>query len=451
MSIPLDRLYHYINNIAKDVFDSSVIIYRFSPHGSKNIKDLTPLTQNSWVDYTSSLHIICNDQEPLHWELYDCSAPGSSNWNQLLLKNSLTPWKNNFSKPVNIYDQNILLHSEQRSDQCTQYQENNFILAYYWSHAIIALDWFRFAKHVAQQKRINKTFLIYNRAWAGTREYRLKFLEHIVNANLNEHCQTSVNSIDPELKIHYNLYKFKNSIWQPTLLLEQYFSPTNISSHYSADFSLEDYENTNIEVVLETLFDDSRLHLTEKSLRPIACGQPFILAATHGSLEYLRSYGFKTYSSVWNEDYDLIKDPADRLNAIVDLMSVIAKWDKETQNSKLLQAQQIADYNKNYFFSQDFFRLINDELTQNLKTALHTAHSTNTGQQWINWRCKLSTVNELKDVLTGKAPHPDCNELPEYYSSFTRENIAKVMLLAKTFYDLSMTGVQSGPGSTPRY
>jgi hypothetical protein len=48
--------------------------------------------------------------------------------------------------------------------------------------------------------------------------------------------------------------------------------------------------------------------LTEKALRPIACGQPFILAATPGSLQYLRSYGFKTFSGYIDETYDTIQE-----------------------------------------------------------------------------------------------------------------------------------------------
>jgi hypothetical protein len=47
--------------------------------------------------------------------------------------------------------------------------------------------------------------------------------------------------------------------------------------------------------VAETVFD-TRIHLTEKTLRPIACGHPFILAAGPGSLKYLQTYGFRTFS-----------------------------------------------------------------------------------------------------------------------------------------------------------
>jgi hypothetical protein len=37
MSIPLERLYHYIEDVAEEIFNDRVLIYRFSPDGSKKI------------------------------------------------------------------------------------------------------------------------------------------------------------------------------------------------------------------------------------------------------------------------------------------------------------------------------------------------------------------------------------------------------------------------------
>jgi len=239
--------------------------------------------------------------------------------------------------------------------------------------------------------------------------------------------------VESESNLHYTLHTFKNPKWQPTLQLEKYFLPNHTTSCYSADFVLEDYEHTSIEVVLETLFDDDRLHLTEKSLRPIACGQPFILGATHGSLEYLRSYGFKTYHDVWNEEYDLIEDPEDRLNAIIELMRTIAGWDSTTQKNKMIQAQQIAEYNKQHFFSEEFFELVSNELKQNLANAIALANSTNFAQGWLTRRKEIGKVDAVRNILSGRTPHPDFSDSPYYYSAITRKNIAKVMAAAVNF------------------
>lgn len=429
MSVPLDRLYHYIEDIARDLHGNNVVIYHFFPHGSKNIENLTPLYYSDWSNTVTSPAIYCNDQEPLDWNFYNDEGVYNSKWAQLCLDNSLEPTiLNNLCRFVNFYGKNILLHSEQRSAECDLYQKNNFIPAYYWSHAVIARDWFRFANYVDQKKSSNKKFLIYNRAWSGTREYRLKFADLLIDNGLVDQCQTSVSFADSH--VHYQQYNFKNSQWKPCNNLEDFFIENFTTSCYSADFDLADYNNTDIEVVLETLFDDSRLHLTEKSLRPIACGQPFVLAATHGSLGYLRRYGFKTYDSVWNEDYDSIQDPVQRLNAIVNLMNDIASWDSLTQEYKLKQAQTIADYNKKYFFSEEFSQLIIDELRQNLSTAINEANKNINPEIWLDRRQQLCKVDEIRQVLTAQIPFPDYDKNPKFWSSMTRENIAKVVAKA---------------------
>ena len=104
-------------------------------------------------------------------------------------------YKNENLRPYTIYDNPILVHSEKQSPEVDKYQSLGFIPVYYWSHAFIALDWFRFANHINQQKKTNKTFLIYNRAWEGTREYRIKFVDFICEYNLTNHCQTKFNCV----------------------------------------------------------------------------------------------------------------------------------------------------------------------------------------------------------------------------------------------------------------
>lgn len=208
MSIPLDRLYHYIDRIAKQIHQDRVLIYRFSPDGSKKQENLTELKNYSSNDIVELPSIICYDQEPLNFELYE-STDGPLPESMLSKLASVEPERQaelyqiysqiNFKRynlryyPINVYDHAILLHSELRSENVSKYSDNNFIPVYYWSHAVIAQDWFRYANHINQKKQVTKPFLIYNRAWSGTREYRLKFAEHLIRLGLQEQCQTSIN------------------------------------------------------------------------------------------------------------------------------------------------------------------------------------------------------------------------------------------------------------------
>ena len=423
MNIPLDRLYHYIENIAQEIYGDCIIIYRFWPHGSKNITDLTTLRYLSWYLKAIFPAIWCNDQEPLDYEFYS-KHPRIHNdpWSSILKFSNLFYTPKNLNYRPNIFEKNLLLHSEKRSNDLKKYQLGTELLpVYYWSHALIARDWFRYAEHETFQKCTKKTFLIYNRAWSGTREYRLRFSDLLIERKLINQCQTNNNSVDPELNIHYTDYKFNDPKWQPTNILENFLPPTTADATSSADFDTADYNATSIEVVLETLFDDDRLHLTEKSLRPIACNQPFILAGTHGSLEYLRSYGFKTFGSIWNESYDQIEDSEKRLIAVVDLMQQISAWDEPTKKNKLTQAQEIADYNQRWFFSQDFFELVINELKTNLKSAFKELNQCNNYKTWLDRWKKYLIYPEIIEFLKTNQDH----------KSPTMDSVNQVMLLAQ--------------------
>jgi hypothetical protein len=437
MTIPLDSLYQYILNIVKTMCSDSVIIYRFWPHGSKNINNFTPLLPfDNWAEQQIALTLSCYDQEPLQYDLYknsigerNQSNSNDDDWVALCKSLNCASLLKNFNFYPGIFEKTLLLHSEKRSHNLKKYQlDGDNIPVYYWSHAVISLDWFRYAQHESFKKDSKKTFLIYNRAWSGTREYRLKFAELIIMLNLHDHCQTSISAIEPELGIHYSQHKFQNPEWQTSETLEKYFPINTAQSNYSASFNSDDYNSTDIEIVLETLFDDDRLHLTEKSLRPIACAQPFILTGTRGSLEYLRGYGFKTFDTIWDESYDLIEDPEQRLICITNLMKQITTWRPNDRLQKLKQAQIIADYNRRHFFSQEFFKLVADELTSNLKLAVDELYSTNNYHTWIDqWNQRLlhqsiidylntnqnsclpnaTQVNFVKKIVLSRLNNPD--------------------------------------------
>jgi hypothetical protein len=198
-----------------------------------------------------------------------------------------------------------------------------------------------------------KDFLIYNRAWTGLREYRIKFTELIVDYNLQDHCQMTFNSEDNGT--HWSQHKFSNPLFSPNRTdLAQYFHPSTVDATASADYNNIDYAQTSIEVVLETVFDDTKWHLTEKALRPIACGHPFILVSTPGILQYLKRYGFQTFNKYIDESYDAIADPVERLETVVKLMQSLAKLSAKEKQQLYANLAPICEYNKRRFFSKEF-------------------------------------------------------------------------------------------------
>jgi len=397
MSVPLNRLYDFLHSVS----DHDMLIYGWQPHGSKKLQDLTSLTQQSknWRATQTQMTLLFHDQEPLDYNFSQACVEQELN---NVAKNSNAypilsfPRIEQFYKTLhlksvirkNFYDLTLLVHSEKNSCQVKKYLLNNFVPVYYWSHAVIAQDWFRFAEHDPNLKfkaLYPKTFLVYNRAWTGTREYRLKFAEQLIAANLHHNCITSFAEVNNQ--VNYQNHVFSNSAFKIECYDLEKKLPKNIhNSDASADYNNRDYQNSLIEVVLETLFDDTRHHLTEKALRPIACGQPFILASTPGSLQYLRSYGFRTFDGYIDETYDTIQDPAERLSAIVQEMQRIDQLSLASKQQLIAGAQAIAEHNQRLFFSNKFFNLVIDEFKQNLDQSVIKVKSGSVGRIWAQIR-----------------------------------------------------------------
>jgi len=427
MSIPLDQLYHYIDQCAQKSYRDIVIIYRFFPYGSKDLRDLDLLKdRHTPEDILISPELYCNDQEPLDFDRYEKETCYSQEALELLdwaVRSKL----NLRDYPGNIWDWAVILHSEQRSSEVEKYCNNSFVPAYYWSHALISLDWFRVAQYLEVKKHLHrKMFLIYNRAWSGTREYRLKFADLLIDTDLHTQCRTTVNPQDPEINLHYNEYDFLNTRYRPGNILENFFDKNKMQSTASAMIDFEDYASTDIEIVLETLFDDNRLHITEKTLRPIACGQPFLLMATHGSLAYLRSYGFKTFADVWPEHYDTMQDPLERMQQVVNVMKQISMWSPELYQSKMAQAAEIAEFNRQHFFSADFAHNICTELQHNLDQAFQQLIEKNTSERWFDdcnrW---IEQYQHWQDnqTLANKSDQKFVLEIQRFYNNFDWKNL----------------------------
>jgi hypothetical protein len=377
MSVPLTNLYHWIDSL----LPKPSTIYLFYPHGSKNISDFNPLCHTNAETYLSTVHVLAHDQEPLNHLLYDnITLDTYIKWFQSNSNKYIEVYLDEYRRKnlasraaiCNLHEKVILIHSEKNSFEVEWYQDNGHIPVYYWCHAVIARDWYRFAtidNRLTYSANNQTTFLIYCRDWSDRREYRLKFLSRLIETNLHQHSEVTVAK-QCSKGYHYQEHKFEN----PDFAVDHIDTLDNIKSNAvdssaSADYDVEDFNNTEISVVLETEFDTERIHLTEKILRAIACGHPFLLAAGPLSLQYLRDYGFKTFAPWIDETYDLEQNSLTRLNKIVASMQKIQQLSGHERDVFLEEVRKIAQFNKRHFFSDQFRHTIQTELTTNLNQA----------------------------------------------------------------------------------
>jgi len=403
MSVPTHNLYDFIHRATKNRF----LLYHFYPFSSRYLKDCQHLCIDNWMQGPNKVEIsdrfdqtlstehltvdsfamlqpvlFCHDQEPLLFDYYNDDIKHMKEFYDSTVKvQSLSPELKNLNlrwvHPLSLQKTWILLHSELNSDELARYESTgSFVGAYWWSHAMLALDWYRFAEHdpaLHITDNYQKLFLIYCQDTTGSRTYRKTFMSGVEEKNIVDDCQVGS------------------------------FLNYSVTSDASAIYDSVDHVQTAISVVLETVFDN-RIHLTEKSLRPLACGHPFMLAAGPGSLALLRKYGFQTFAPYIDETYDTVQDNDLRLDHILEEMKRIQQLPDYEKFQLINQCNLIAESNKKHFFSIDFFNLIVQELQNNVTTAFEKHR----GQPdfsvwWTNrkWR-KKNLLQSPKDSIVGK-------------------------------------------------
>jgi hypothetical protein len=342
MSVPTTNLYNFVTQVLENKF----LIKYFYPWGKKAFQNIIDNQEDNRpnLDYDDLPVVMCHDQEPLDFDLYN---DGQFEKQQTTFKNNPNvqraidqEYKDlnlRWVDPLNKTKYWILLHSELNSPQITKYKSTGlFKCAYWWSHAIIARDWYRFAEYDQRLLELHSkvaNWLVYARDTTGKREYRKRFLDILRFVS-----NVQLGSIDTDAVV---------------------------TSDSSAEYNHEDYTKTNCSIVLETVFDN-RIHLTEKTLRPVACGHPFMILSGPGTLEYLHTYGFETFHPFIDESYDLETDLDKRMIMVLSEMDRINKLPQADQDHIWKECAIIARRNKELFFSDRFFNSITQELRDNV-------------------------------------------------------------------------------------
>jgi hypothetical protein len=117
-------------------------------------------------------------------------------------------------------------------------------------------------------------------------------------------------------------------------------------------------------VPTETVYFGDRLHITEKTFKAIALEMPFVLVAPANSLEYMRSYGFQTFSDVFDESYDEETDDILRVEKVVQLLKYLDNLSVEERQEIHRKCLPIVEHNFNHFYGSGFSEVLWKELLE---------------------------------------------------------------------------------------
>lgn len=143
---------------------------------------------------------------------------------------------------------------------------------------------------------------------------------------------------------HFDVVKFKKGEFDPYIsIIEKYYH--NVSQTLPMDMYNQSYFNIVVETDINYV---DNFFLTEKTIKSLITGMPFIVVTTPNFLSKLRQLGFTTYSTLWDESYDSIIDYKSRMGAIVNLCNDLGQFDWEAHRTQLMEIQL---KNQNNFFN----------------------------------------------------------------------------------------------------
>jgi hypothetical protein len=306
-------------------------------------------------------YVFFHDQEPIHLDLHE----------DLFCKVLIT------NKKIRTMGNIVISETGHYAQELTRLY--NWRTHYYFYHGWACQDWFRgydktFLIPRARDRKPTKTFISPNRIIAGKRDHRVLFLYHVFKNKL-DHNWISAPRVCSYENVDISIIAQKYCNTYPDI--EQVFLHASLPKLFPGEetqqmtscwlTNFDESADSLIYVPTETVYFGNRLHITEKTFKAIALEMPFVLMAPAGSLEYMRSYGFRTFSDIFDESYDEETDDIRRVEKVVQLL-------KDLDNLSVAERQQIhqaclpiVEHNYNHFYYGGLTDVLWPELLNMLK------------------------------------------------------------------------------------
>ena len=327
-------------------------------------------------------YIFFFDQEPIHLNIHMATFKNVLDSNNDI--HSGYYWEKNdgkhkrtekISRPPEFISPGYLVTSEHNSENvehvCKRF---GWQPLYYFFHGWAALDWYRgydktFLIKPIAERAPTKTFLAPNRIIAGERRHRLEMLYYIFKQGMTDNhiscpavCPVENITIVEAAKPLVAQYPDIQDVFAAQQLPINFAGETDHPMHSCWLSLFDEAADSLLYLVTETVATGRRHHITEKTFKPIAMGMPFVLVATAGSLEYLRSYGFKTFGHVWDESYDAIQDDHERMAAVASLLQTLCDLSVDERIALYHRCCETIEHNWNHFYNGGFESVLWAEL-----------------------------------------------------------------------------------------
>ena len=315
------------------------------PFGHTDLDHLFNLGDDNIVEND---YVYLHDQEPVHLDLH------AMLFEDVIRRNQDINWPTPPAGHVIVSEQGEYVNALK--------EQYGWKTHYYFFHGWACQDWYRgydktFLIPRAKDRAPTKTFISPNRIVAGKRDHRVLFLYNVFKHKLEHNhisaprvCSYENVDISTIASKYCNIYSDIKQVFDQASLPKLFSGEETqiMTSCWLTNF--DESADSLVYVPTETVYFGKRLHITEKTFKAIALEMPFVLVAPAGSLEYMRSYGFKTFDTVFDESYDQETDDVKRIEQVVKLL-------KDLDNLSMKERQQIhqaclpiVEHNYNHFY-----------------------------------------------------------------------------------------------------
>ena len=365
--IRIDEIYNnlFLPLIQKKL--SRTRLFFCDPPGTSSPENLL----NYGSDINDSKYVFLHDQEPIFLSKHEPL------FNSVIERNSDI----NYPKGATV---SAIITSEYASKDvgrvCLKYNWKHY---YYFFHGWAALDWYRgydktYLSEPPANRSIKHSLFAPNRIIGGNRDHRVLLYYLLSKNNVNNALVSMPETCPVEQQSAASIgNKFLNRYPDIVETIVKTDLPKHLpdeSGHPMTSCWLDRFDLANqtfAYLVTETVYFGQKNHLTEKTFKPICYRMPFILCSTAGSLEYLRSYGFKTFSEFWNEDYDCETDDFSRLEKIAELCKQIDNMSVRELNQLAKHTAKTVEHNYQHFYNGNFEKILWRELESMLDRLIY--------------------------------------------------------------------------------
>lgn len=210
----------------------------------------------------------------------------------------------------------------------------------------------------------NNPISVFNCLNRVDRVHRNAFIAMLNYYNLIDNNIVSHNTFSPHIKdfLMMDLWPDHPAFQQKNIhdikdKLPLTYDMKNFATNYAQNFNEEIYKKTWFSVITETFYQDPNpvVFFSEKIFKPMRANHPFIIVGHPHSLQWLKKLGFKTFDTWWDESYDSITNPTERMETICKVILDL----KTKTNADWLQCydemSSVLKHNYNHLINTDWF------------------------------------------------------------------------------------------------